>query len=193
MTPTRLWLIFTVHLAAALTFAPAVRANEAPEKAAVCASCHGESGVPIDPAFPVIWGQNEGYIYLQLRDFKLGNRKSDVMGPIAATLEKQDMRDLAAFFAGKPWPALNQPRAPEDVARHAETVDNSAGCKGCHLANWQGDSTTPRLAGQQLGYLRATMAAFRDGTRANNPWMAALLKTYSDADIDALAKYLAGM
>jgi cytochrome c553 len=160
MTPTRLWLIFTVHLAAALTFAPAVRANEAPEKAAVCASCHGES---------------------------------DVMGPIAATLEKQDMRDLAAFFAGKPWPALNQPRAPEDVARHAETVDNSAGCKGCHLANWQGDSTTPRLAGQQLGYLRATMAAFRDGTRANNPWMAALLKTYSDADIDALAKYLAGM
>ena len=36
------------------------------------------------------------------------------------------------------------------------------------------------------------MAAFRDGERSNNPWMAALLKTYSDADIDALAKYLAG-
>ena len=38
------------------------------------------------------------------------------MGPIAATLEKQDMRDLAAFFAAKQWPALQQPSAPPDVA-----------------------------------------------------------------------------
>ncbi len=170
---------------------PAAAAADPPQ-AALCSACHGEQGVPTAANIPVIWGQNEGYLYLELRDFKLGNRRSEVMGAVAATLEKDDMRALAAYFAAKPWPALDQQAAPEAVARVAEAADTSAGCKGCHLANWQGDSTTPRLAGQQHDYLRATMAAFRDGARANNPWMAALLKTYTDADIDALAAYLAG-
>ena len=56
-----------------------------------------------------------------------------------------------------------------------------------------GNSTLPRLAGQNIEYLRKTMADFRSGARANNPWMKALLETYSDEDIDALARYLAGL
>ena len=47
----------------------------------------------------MIWGQNEGYLYLQLRDFKSGARKNDLMAPIAATLEKDDMLALAAYFS----------------------------------------------------------------------------------------------
>ena len=34
------------------------------EKAAVCATCHGEKGIPIDKTIPNIWGQREGYLYL---------------------------------------------------------------------------------------------------------------------------------
>ncbi len=161
-----------------------------PEKAGICAACHGAQGVPVAPGIPVIAGQNEGYLYLELRDFKLGNRKSDVMGPVAAGLEKSDMRELAAYFAGMAWPALNQPAPPADMAHRAEQAINAAVCQSCHLANWQGAGTAPRIGGQQIDYLRATMAAFRDGARANNPGMAALLKTYSDADIEALARYL---
>lgn len=167
-------------------------ADDVADKAAVCSACHGEQGVPVDKSIPVIWGQNEGYLYLELRDFKLGNRKNEAMTQIAMTLEKPDMKALAAYFAAKPWPRLEQPSAPDAVAKHAEAIDNSAGCKGCHMAEWQGDSTTPRVGGQELQYLRETMANFRDGSRTNNPWMAALLKTYSDSDIDALAKYIAG-
>jgi cytochrome c553 len=37
------------------------------------------------------------------------------------------------------------------------------------------------------------MQDFRSGARANNPWMTDLLKTYGDADIQALADYLAGL
>lgn len=169
-----------------------VQAQQAPEKAALCAACHGEAGVPANPQTPILWGQNAGYIYLQLRDFKLGNRRNPQMSPVAAMLDKQEMKDLASYFADKPWPDLRQPRAPHDVAEHAETVSGSAGCKGCHLGTWLGDSTNPRLAGQSVTYLRATMAAFRDGERTNNPWMAALLKTYKDDDIEAVARYLAG-
>jgi cytochrome c553 len=102
------------------------------------------------------------------------------------------MKDLAAYFAAKPWPDLRQPGAVPDVANHAEVIEGSAGCKGCHRANWQGDSVTPHLAGQEMQYLRKTMAQFRDGQRANNPWMTSLLKLYTDSDIDALASYLAG-
>ena len=195
MRPTRRLLAITaIALLAGQSplHLPAARAQGVEAKAAICGACHGTDGKPVDPSIPVLWGQNEGYIYLQLRDFKLGNRESPVMGPIAASLEKQDMKDLAAYFAAKPWPKLEQPRAPADIAQRAETVANSAGCKACHLSAWQGDSVTPRLGGQRLNYLRETMAKFRDGERKNNPWMVALLKTYSDADIAALATYLAG-
>ena len=34
-------------------------------KAKICATCHGEQGVPMQKAFPVIWGQNAGYLFLQ--------------------------------------------------------------------------------------------------------------------------------
>jgi cytochrome c553 len=37
------------------------------------------------------------------------------------------------------------------------------------------------------------MADFRSGARANNNWMVALLKSYTDSDIQALSKYLAGL
>ncbi len=192
MTPSRAVLILAVLLCGLPAMPRAGHAGDVPQKAALCSACHGAKGVPVAPSIPVIWGQNEGYIYLELRDLKLGNRKSAVMGPVAAMLEKQDMLDLAAYFAAKPWPALEQPSAPSAIAAQAERSINAAVCQSCHLANWQGSSTTPRLGGQQRGYLQATMAAFRDGARANNPWMSALLKTYSDADIDAIAQYLAG-
>jgi cytochrome c553 len=168
------------------------RADTIEDKAAVCGACHGAHGAPVNKSIPVIWGQNEGYLYLEMRDYKLGNRKNASMTAIMSKFEKSDMKELAAYFAAKDWPNLGQPGTAEAVAQHAETIDNSAGCKGCHLSEWQGDSVTPRIGGQGLQYLRETMAAFRSGERANNPWMAALLKTYSDSDIDALAAYLAG-
>jgi cytochrome c553 len=163
------------------------------EKVSVCAGCHGEKGVPVDGSIPVLAGQNEGYLYLQMRDYKLGNRSNPVMGSIAQALEKPDMLALAHWFATQPWPDLRQPTAPPDVAERASRVADSAVCQSCHIDGWRGTGATPRLAGQGESYLRQTMAAFRSGERANNPWMAALLKTYSDGDIDALARYLAGL
>ena len=63
--------------AAMLTRAPAQDAGKAvAEKAQLCAACHGANGVPIDKTIPVIWGQQAGYLYLQLRDFKSGARKN---------------------------------------------------------------------------------------------------------------------
>lgn len=163
------------------------------EKIKLCVTCHGEQGTPIDKQTPVIWGQNEGYFYLQLRDFKSGSRKSDIMGPIASQMERDEMLALAAHFTKLKWPGLGQPDAPPDVAAKAESASASVGCKGCHLDHYQGDGTTARLAGQWREYLQATMMAFRDGSRGNNPGMTNLMQATTPDDIEALAEYLAGL
>jgi len=173
--------------------ASAAGADDIADKAAVCAACHGEAGVPIDKKIPVIWGQNEGYIYIELRDMKKGARKNEQMTAIVENLSRDDMLAFAAYFAAKPWPVLAQPRAPKADQAHFESMATSAGCVGCHQASYKGAGTQPRLAGQQEAYLEKTMLDFRSGARANNSWMTDLLKTYSPADIAAMARVLAGM
>jgi cytochrome c553 len=163
------------------------------EKVEVCAGCHGQDGKPIDKTIPVIWGQKAGYIYIQLRDFKRGDRKSEVMQPIVSAFEKDDMLAIAEFFSQKPWPDLGQPRPAKDVSSRALSAEHSVGCTGCHLDGFQGDGTVPRLAGQGRDYLAQTMNDFRTHVRGNNPGMSDLMIATPPDDIAALAEYLAGL
>ena len=162
------------------------------EKTQLCATCHGASGVPIDKTYPVIWGQQAGYLYLQLRDFKSGARKSPVMGPIAQTLQHDEMLAVAEYLSKKQWPQLGQPPAPANVAAVAEQANTSIGCTGCHQGEYQGAGTQPRLAGQRREYLESQMLAFRDRSRGNNPGMSDLMKAATKAQLTAMAQFLAG-
>ena len=179
-------------LVSALLPAAAASAQSVDEKASLCAACHGENGVPQQPKMPVIWGQQQGYLYLQLRDFKSGARKSDIMGPIAQSLAPDDIAALALYFSQKPWPDLQQPRAPADVAARAQEAISSIVCTSCHQNNFRGDSTQPRLAGQRQDYLQQSMLDFRNKTRGNNPGMTDLMLAISEQDIADCAAYLAG-
>jgi cytochrome c553 len=163
------------------------------ELAASCAACHGENGIPQEPTTPVIWGQNEGYMYLQLRDFKLGTRKNELMQAIVEILEKTDMWALAAHFSALKWPDRTPPPVPADVEKKALTVNESVGCTGCHQGDFQGDGTTGRLAGQNEAYLIKTTKDLRDGTRANNPGMTGILRAMNEDDIAAVLKYVAAV
>jgi cytochrome c553 len=163
------------------------------EKAAVCSACHGENGVPIDKSLPILFGQNEGYIYIELRDMKKGARKNDQMAPIVENLSREDMLALAAYFAAKPWPNLQQPRASAEDSKHFDSMANSGTCPACHQAGYVGAGTQPRLAGQSVDYLAKTLLDFRNGARTNNDWMKDLMKTFSEDDIRQMARVLAGM
>lgn len=158
----------------------------------MCVACHGENGVPNYAESPVIDGQHEGYIYIQLRDYKNGSRKHDVMNEIVKDLSRQDLRELAAFFAKRPWPRLQQ-QAEEGDDVVAERLAGAGMCKECHLGGYLGDGTVPRLAGQLTSYLVVTMRAFKTKERANNAAMSSLLDTYTDEEIDALARYLGAL
>jgi len=181
-----------VAVAAILNATP-LHAQSIEEKAQVCAGCHGADGKPIDKTIPTIWGQQVGYLYIELRDFKRGDRTSDIMQPIASSFERQEMLDIAEYFSKKPWPDLSQPRASKDVADRALNANRSVGCTGCHLDHFQGDCTVPRLAGMGKDYLTKTMADFRTRARGNNPGMSDLMLATSPDDLAALAEYLSGL
>jgi cytochrome c553 len=163
------------------------------EKAQTCAGCHGEDGKPVDKTIPAIWGQQLGYIYIQLRDFKRGDRKNDIMQPIASSMEREDMLAIAEYFSKKPWPDLGQPRAPKEIADRALRANSSVGCTGCHLDQFQGDGTVPRLAGMSREYLTKTIDDFRSRARGNNPGMSDLMLATAPEDLAALEEYLSGL
>lgn len=179
--------------AASLVGPPAtLRAETIEEKAQVCVACHGENGIPPDKAMPIIAGQHQGYLYLQLRDYKRGTRVNDQMMAVVETLERDEMLAIAEYFSKQRWPDLRQPRASEEVTLRALRANVSIGCTGCHLAEYQGDGTQPRLAGQSRDYLARTMLEFRTRVRGNNPGMSDLMKAASEEDLIAMAEYLAG-
>jgi cytochrome c553 len=55
-----------------------------------------------------------------------------------------------------------------------------------------GEGARPRLAGQSSEYLKAELTAYRNKKRTNF-MMEEAVKSMSDADIQALATYLAGL
>jgi cytochrome c553 len=162
------------------------------QKAEVCATCHGNKGIPVDKSYPVIWGQHQGYLYLELRDFKSGARKNDLMTAIVADFSRDDMMALAEYFSKKTWPDLRQKPASDSEAAVANRVNVAIGCTGCHLGQYQGDATVPRLAGQQHDYLLKSMRDFRSRARANNPGMTDLMKVTAEGDLAPEADFLAG-
>ena len=71
-------------------------------KATVCAACHGPKGVSTNPEWPNLAGQQDKYLAMQLKAYRNGSRKNNLMSPQAAGLSDADIDNLAAYFAGLP-------------------------------------------------------------------------------------------
>ncbi len=93
-----------ILVAAALLAAGPAVAGDAPEKAAICAACHGADGKAVLPMYPHLAGQYSSYIEQALREYRAGTRKNPVMGAQAATLTDADIRALAAYYSAQPGP-----------------------------------------------------------------------------------------
>ena len=70
-------------------------------KAAICAACHGPTGISGNPLWPNLAGQKEAYLVKQIKAFKDGDRTDPTMAPMVAALSDTDIDDLAAFYAGQ--------------------------------------------------------------------------------------------
>ena len=95
-----LFLGLTALFSAQTTFAADVAAGKA--KAAICAACHGASGVATIPIYPNLAGQNEPYLVSALKGYRDKQRNGGmaaIMQMQAAALSDQDIDNLAAYFS----------------------------------------------------------------------------------------------
>ena len=94
-------LMFTALLSLPVALHAAGNPDRGREKAAqVCAACHGAEGnKPTDPSQPILAGQYYDYLVRALTDYKIGRRNNPIMKGFAGQLSKQDIEDLAAWFA----------------------------------------------------------------------------------------------
>ena len=104
--------IFFTLLVLTLSFPVQARGNAASGKTKaeqVCAACHGPDGnKPSAPDQPVLAGQYYDYLVRALSDYKSGHRTNGIMKGFAATLSKQDIEDLAAWFSSQKSSLHNQ-------------------------------------------------------------------------------------
>src|ERR1700685_1525113 len=87
----------------------ATEAQAIEQKVAVCKACHLTGTLQSTSVIPNIWGQSEGYIYIQLRDFKSAARNAPedaAMRGFVATMNDADMLEMAKYASTQPWPKV---------------------------------------------------------------------------------------
>jgi len=181
-----------------LLFTPAVQgqpagadAERGAARAKECMSCHGRPGRGPLSGMPSLAGQQPEFMALQLSLMQKKLRDVPEMADLLSDYSSQDFADIAAFFhAMKPPP----PRGTRDPERHAAGAAVSAKheCASCHKPGYAGERLVPRITGQREDYLRSTLQAYRERRRVSgDDSMNAVAARLSDADIAALAHYLA--
>jgi len=171
----------------------------------LCAACHASDGNSVIPANPILAGQHYTYLKNQLNYFQVkegeerAKRENAVMLGIASGLSSDDIDNLAAYYSQqkiKPSYASNL-----ELAKVGEVVykagDDSRGipsCSSCHGPRGLGvPGQFPRVSGQHATYTASTLKSYKNGSRANNKQMMAISSRLTEAQINALAEYLAGL
>jgi cytochrome c553 len=195
-------LLTVATLAAALGISSAAQAEGSVEageaKSAVCGACHGPDGNSFNPEWPSLAGQHQGYLATQLAAFRDGERRNDLMSPMAMGLSDEDIQDLAAFFSAQ-QPAAKEadPELVADGQRIFLGGDLERGvtaCIACHGPTGQGNPLAgyPVVAGQHSTYTSATLKAYAAGERPN-PMMQEIAARMTAEDIRAVSAYLQGL
>ena len=173
----------------------------------MCASCHGADGVAPSDNWSNLAGQRAAYTYKSLLDYRSGLRheheRATLMRVVVEGMSRQDMADLAAWYASLPAPSAPAKALTTEARRRAETLARRGDptrlitpCASCHGAAGQGGlNETPALAGQTVGAFTRAMLDYRDDRRVTDAHrgMRQFAQRLTIEEIDALAVYYAGM
>jgi len=139
-----------------------------------------------------------GNVYAE-GDAAAGEAKSAVCA--ACNLSDQDILDLAAYYAQ--LPKIEGVASEENLTlgmniyRGGITSAGVAACSACHGPVGMGNpkAAWPVVSGQNAQYLADQLRYFRSGERANDPnaMMRGVAQRMTDAEIDAVANYMAGL
>ncbi len=108
---------FLVAMACTAVVAAAHAADPAPDKLDACRACHGRDGVSAAADIPNLAGQRRAYLVAQLRAFRDGTRKHDLMSVIAGQLADADIEALATH-----WSVASPAAATTPLPAHPATV-----------------------------------------------------------------------
>ena len=200
------WIVlavgFVMTCAAYGTTQAAGDAAAGKEKSASCAACHGADGNSVNPEWPKLAGQHEGYLVKQLVYFQDGERVNETMKGMASNLTEQDREDLAAYYSGQKIktgtadPSLVE--FGEKIYRSGNAASGVAPCMGCHGPNGAGNPAAnyPALRGQNAQYVENQLRGFASGQRHNEnakKMMQILASRMTDREIRAVASYIQGL
>ncbi len=192
--------LLAVSISLALTSASSILHAEGnitagKEKAASCASCHGENGNSMVSTFPKLAQQHSSYLQKQLHAFKDGTRNDPMMSAMALPLTDEDMADISAYYAAQKisentLPVLDSSNEAEDekttaskdtiqtviaqgsnLYRNGDLTREVSACIACHGSSGEGNkpASFPALKSQHADYLIKTLNDFKSGARSNNP------------------------
>lgn len=173
----------------------------------ICAACHGADGNSATAANPNLAGQHADYITLQLAHFKAGIRVNAVMQGMVATLTESDMKALGVYFSQQTPKGLaaKDPatiKAAQRLYRGGDAATGVPACASCHSPTGAGiPKSFPRVGGQYADYSYAQLKAFKAGERGadkdgkdiNGKTMATIAGRMTDAQMKAVADYMAGL
>ncbi|MGM0586123.1 MAG: c-type cytochrome [Pseudomonadota bacterium] len=148
-----------------------------------CRTCHGLDGYAKIPIAPHIGGESAAYIAAQLRAFRDGTRRHEMMSVVAAPLSDRQIADLAAWYSAH--------EAKATLA--ADPAEAPQACAICHGAD--GIATAkdaPNLAGETNIYIENQLKAFSRGKRTHEA-MSVIAEDMTDAEMRAAADWYAAV
>jgi cytochrome c553 len=181
------------------------------DRVAKCLACHGERaggdidfGPDVHFGTPALRGMRENYLRESLLAYRDGSRRHEEMSAVAAMLDDETIDFMARTFAAFETPPM---RSADEIAalaekdlqfRRGQTITQQgipekgvAPCMACHGPQGEGSDTGPRLAGQNLKYIKRQFEAFAGSTRQTIE-AAVMLPAASGLnaeDIEAVAHY----
>ena len=191
-----------IILAASLVTIGAGNADSGKDKVATCVACHGQDGNSMVGLWPSLAGQNANYLVRQLQHIKSGKRSIDVMVGLLDNFSKEDLEDIAAFYASNNN-TIGQVEADKvELGRklyYSGSLEKGIpACTACHSPKGKGNAPAgyPLLSGQQVDYVTKSLKNYRSGERNNDEssqMMMAIAYKLDDVEIDALSSFINGL
>jgi cytochrome c553 len=160
-----------------------------------CVPCHradgsGRAAVPI----PRLAGQHARVVVKQVVDIRSGRRLNPAMKELLddRPLGDQTLADIAAFLEGLPVNSASVVRGTGSALERGKALYDKD-CAECHGSSGEGRAQTlqPMVAAQHYAYLQRELRLIAKGERGNSDaTMAARLKAYAAADLDAVADHM---
>lgn len=161
-------------------------------KAEQCEACHGLRGVSENPTVPSLAGQQDRFLQWQLVFFRSGRRANEIMGPIAAGLTDEDIRNLGAYYTSLPPGGVPASDSDPTMRQRGQQVAEQNRCAACHGSDFSGSRAAPSIKHQPREYLAKALSDYRGNARPSTG-VAAMTEAaapLSDEDIQSLAYFL---